>query len=100
MERSLVPTILKRIEEDPEAPHMLSIHYWRDWALIRPPLMVICPGGGHWCPDQKSSNGDGWTVTGEAPAITAHPSIWVNQGRGAPREYHGWLKDGVFSDGA
>lgn len=75
----------------------LSIHYWRDWARIRAPLIVICPGGGHWMPDQISSKGSGWTVTGQAPQITASPSIWVSQGQGAPREYHGWLQNGVFS---
>lgn len=75
----------------------LSIHYLRDWAKIRPPIIVVCPGRGHWCPDQGSSNGDGWTVTGEVPNITASPSIWVSQGEGAPREYHGWLQNGVFS---
>lgn len=75
----------------------LSVHYWRDWAKVRPPLNVVCPGGGHWCVDQVSSNGTGWTVTGEAPMITASPSIWSGQGKGAPREYHGWLNAGVFS---
>lgn len=77
-------------------PH-LSRHYWQDWADKRPPICVVCPGGGHWMPDSVSSNGDGWTVTGEPANLTAHPSIWVNQGRGPPREYHGWLQNGVFS---
>lgn len=75
----------------------LSIHYWRDWARIRPPLIIVGPGGGHFCPDQASSNGTGWTVTGEAPNITVSPSIWLSQGKGAPREYHGFLNAGVFS---
>jgi hypothetical protein len=75
----------------------LSIHYWRDWARIRPPIEVVCPGGGGWCPDQISSSGTGWTVTGEPPLITCTPSIWVAQGQGQPREYHGWLNAGVFS---
>lgn len=74
----------------------LSIHYWRDWAKVRTPICVVCPGGSHWMPDQVSSNGSGWTVTGTAPRITCTPSIWVSQGEG-PREYHGWLNDGVFS---
>lgn len=75
----------------------LSIHYYRTWARVRPPIIIVGPGGQHWCPDQVSSNGTGWTVTGEAPKITATPSIWLAQGEGPPREYHGWLKDGVFS---
>ena len=75
----------------------LSIHYWRDHALRRPPIEVVCPGGGHWCPDQISTNGSGWTVTGEAPNITCSPSIWVSQGEGPPREYHGFLQGGVFT---
>lgn len=71
-----------------------SIHYWRDWARIRPPIAVVCPGGGHWCVDQISNNGTGWTVTGEAPNLVCSPSIWTGQGQGAPREYHGWLGNG------
>lgn len=69
----------------------LSEHYIRDWARIRPPIMVLCPNGSMWCVDQKSSNGNGWTVTGEIPNITAMPSIVVPG-------YHGWLKDGEFSE--
>lgn len=69
----------------------LSIHYWRDWARVRPPIEVVCPGGSHWCPDQISNNGPGWTVTGTAPEIVCSPSIWVSQGAGPPREYHGFL---------
>lgn len=75
----------------------LSIHYWRDWARIRPPVEIVGPGGGQWCPDQISTNGTGWTVTGEPPNITASPSIWIAQGEGSPREYHGWLNNGEFS---
>lgn len=67
-----------------------SIHYMQDWSTKRPPIMVICPDGSHWCPDQKSSNGTGWTVTGEAPNITCNPSIVV-------KNYHGYLRDGVFT---
>lgn len=76
----------------------LSQHYFRDWADKRPPICVVCPGGLEWIPDQCSNNGDGWTVTGEAPLITCSPSIWVGQGKGAAAgEYHGWLQNGVFS---
>lgn len=68
----------------------LSIHYWRDHADIRPPLIVVCPNGEQWEMDRKSSNGAGWVVSGEWPHITAAPSIVVNG-------YHGYLRDGVFT---
>ena len=68
----------------------LSIHYWRDWAEKRAPLSVLGPDGNEWCVDRGSSNGDGWTVIGEAPSITCAPSI-VLPG------YHGFLRGGVFT---
>lgn len=40
--------------------------------------------------DRRSSNGDGWNVTGDLPAITCAPSIVVPG-------YHGYLRDGVFT---
>lgn len=90
---------LAEARRDPnQGANHLSVHYWETWAKVRPPIMVICPGGGHWCPDQVSSNGTGWTVTGEVPNITCNPSIWSSQGAGPPHEYHGWLQNGVFSD--
>lgn len=69
----------------------LSIHYWQDWSDKRPPLCVITPSNVSWVVDDKSSNGDGWRVTGAAPLITCMPSISVPG-------YHGWLKDGEFSE--
>lgn len=68
----------------------LSEHFWRDHADRRPPLVVVCPNGQEWCPDRPSTNGTGWTVTGEAPRITCAPSIVVPG-------YHGFLRDGVFT---
>lgn len=68
----------------------LSPHYWRDWADRRPPLCVVCPNGEQWEIDRKSSNGNGWRVTGEWPNLTCHPSIVVEG-------YHGWLRNGEFS---
>lgn len=38
----------------------------------------------------------GWTVTGEAPNITMHPSL--NVGEGSDDHWHGWLRDGVLTD--
>lgn len=69
----------------------LSRFYWEDWADKRAPIYVVCPNGEQWGVDQKSSNGEGWKVTGEGLLITVRPSINVYG-------YHGWLTDGVFSE--
>lgn len=69
----------------------LSPHYWRDHAGTRPPIVVCCPNGREWMVDAKSTNGDGWKVTGEPPTITCAPSIAVPG-------YHGFLRDGVFTE--
>lgn len=76
----------------PDAPNAgyLSPHYWRDWAHIRPPIVIIGPGGEEWEIDRKSSNGDGWKVSGEWPNITCSPSIVL-------RAYHGFLQNGQFT---
>lgn len=68
----------------------LSPHYWKDWAHKRPPICVVCPNGEQWDIDRKSSNGEGWTVTGEFPNITCSPSIVVPG-------YHGFLQNGQFT---
>jgi hypothetical protein len=68
----------------------LSVHYWRDWSDKRAPICVVCPNGETWEIDRKSSNGDGWVVTGDFPNITCSPSIIV-QG------YHGFLRNGEFT---
>lgn len=72
----------------------LSRHYWMQWSHIRPPLIVICPNGEIWCPDQVSSNGTGWEVTDcdlhDYDRITCSPSIVVPG-------YHGFLRNGVFT---
>lgn len=68
----------------------LSIHYWRDWSDKRPPICVVCPNGEWWEIDRKSSNGDGWVVTGDLPNITCSPSIVVHG-------YHGFLRNGEFT---
>jgi len=62
----------------------LSPHFWRDWADKRAPICVVCPNGEWWEIDRKSSNGDGWRVTGELPNICCSPSIVVEG-------YHGFL---------
>lgn len=89
-ELSHVEHWLERARANPDGNHFLSIHYLERWARIRAPICVMCPTGKEWCVDAKSSNGSGWTVTGEAPLITCSPSIDVGT-------FHGFLKDGVFS---
>lgn len=78
--------------------NFLSVHYQRDWAGKRPPIELVCPDGNLWCIDRKSSNGDGWKVTGEWPNITCSPSIDCNPGGGMNGPYyHGFLNNGVFT---
>lgn len=73
-----------------ERNYYLSRFYWTTWSQSRPPICVLCPNGAEWCVDAKSSNGDGWTVEGAPPTITAAPSILVPG-------YHGFLRGGVFT---
>ncbi len=68
----------------------LSCHYWEDSSATRPPMSVVCPNGEVWEVDRKSSNGDGWKVTGEFPDLTCTPSIVVYG-------YHGYLTNGEFT---
>jgi hypothetical protein len=68
----------------------LSEMYWRQWSDKRPPICVLTPSGVEWCVDARSSNGAGWTVTGDPPLITCAPSIDVSG-------YHGFLQNGAFT---
>jgi hypothetical protein len=72
-----------------EGGSFLSQFFVRDWLGKRYPICVMCPDGSNWIVDQKSSNGDGWTITGEEPKLTAKPSIQTPG-------YHSWLTDGLF----
>lgn len=81
---------LADIKADPNARWYLSRFYWETWSRKRPPICVLCPNGREWCVDAKSSNGEGWQVTGDVPLITCAPSIVVPG-------YHGFLRDGVFT---
>ena len=76
--------MIKDRPADPNARGFLSPHYWRDWADKRPPMCVVCPNGEQWEIDRWSSNGTGWTVTGDLPLISVSPSIVVDG-------YHGFL---------
>ena len=78
--------------------HQLSDEYVAERMSKRRPLVVVLPsrsGRGAWlCVDCAYDGSDhGWQVTGEPPNITVHPSI--NLGA----IYHGWLQNGVISDG-
>jgi hypothetical protein len=77
--------------------YILSVEYLRDWQSQRQPLFVWMPKGYAWCIDSAFSDrnpiGPGWTVTGDAPNITVTPSIHH------VGIYHGWLTNGVLSDG-
>jgi hypothetical protein len=75
-----------------ERKQIMSPNYFREWAEIRPPILVICPNGDHWIPDQWSNNGQGWVVTGSAAngTFTASPSIQTGR-------YHGFLQNGRFT---
>lgn len=71
-------------ENDNPPRSFLSPHYWDDWSTKRAPLAVVCPNGEVWEIDRRSSNGDGWKVTGDFPNIACAPSIVVDG-------YHGFL---------
>lgn len=81
----------------------LSPEYARDWEGKRMPLVVMIPArrtggeepaGWPFCVDTNATDSDhGWVVTGEAPLISVSPSVH------AVGVYHGWLIDGVISDG-
>ena len=60
-------------------------------------LIMRLPGNGEWAIDGPSSNGPGWTRTGEPPSITVRPSILSHPSSAGPG-YHGFLTDGVLSD--
>lgn len=56
-------------------------------------LMVMLPDGREWYVDGPSISGGGWTRSGEAPLITARPSI----ASGDPQTYHGFLTNGMLT---
>lgn len=55
--------------------------------------VIMLPGGRAWWTTYEAADG-GWDVTGEPPAITVTPSIWVNR----PEGWHGWIRDGQLVD--
>lgn len=72
--------------------------WWATWMSNSPgsvhhqaqgggPHLILKTPAGDWDIDSKSSNGSGWTRTGEPPLVVARPSIGVGQ----PFQYHGFL---------
>lgn len=51
--------------------------------------IVRLPDGADWLIDGPANGGGHWTRTGEAPKLTAQPSIRTEG-------YHGWLTDGAL----
>ena len=43
--------------------------------------------------------GTNWTVTGEWPKVTAKPSIGIHGPNGEKYHWHGYLTNGVFTEG-
>lgn len=53
------------------------------------PMIVVLPDGRPWCLHSPASGSEaGWSVAGELPNVTVHPSI---DRRGS---WHGWLVEG------
>jgi hypothetical protein len=54
------------------------------WAIVLPNRTV-------WYSTVSASGGAYWTVTGDAPRITVHPSI---DDRDPAWPWHGWIRNG------
>jgi hypothetical protein len=54
------------------------------WAIVLPNRTV-------WYSGIAAADGSFWTVTGDAPNLTVHPSI---DDRDPNRPWHGWIRDG------
>jgi hypothetical protein len=53
---------------------------------------IVLPGKGIWRTSEAASGGGHWTITGDAPWLTAHEAIhYIGI-------YHGTLRDGVIGD--
>ncbi len=57
-----------------------------------PSLCVVIPGKSIWNMHHKGTDGGHWKIVGDAPNITATPSI------NFAGLYHGWVRDGVVTD--
>lgn len=83
---------------DPRWGERWPARYVQNGKPLQRHYYVMLPNGQTWCPWSKAYNqergyhGEGWDVSGPPERLTAKPSIAVNG-------YHGWLTDGVLSDG-
>lgn len=82
--------------EDLAERHLTAYYFAHN--AHRAPLVVLLPGRNYFLIDGQCFNSergyyDAWTVAGDPPRITVSPSINI-VGR-----YHGFLTDGVLSDG-
>jgi len=71
-----------------------------DMFYFKDHLIVILPNSGRFDLNWAAEIGDGtgtWDVTGEPPNITVDPSINSLPSLSRPG-WHGWLKNGIFSD--
>lgn len=79
------------VDGNPRASSFLSRFYRDNWLGKRDPLCVRLPNGRDWIIDAKADNGEGWSVTGNAPNITCSPSIHAG-------DYHSFLVNGVLGE--
>lgn len=72
---------------------VLSVEYTRDWAGVRPPVVIRLPGPVDVCLDRQvdGEGGHGWTVRGVAPHLTVTPSVNIIG------VYHGFIRDGFVT---
>lgn len=95
------PTAEEALNHDSHWDSILRLYsrhlsdYYKAHNAHRRPIFVILPGLALFCIDgQCHSDGvfyGGWTVTGDAPALTLAPSINIGG------TYHGFLQNGVIS---
>ena len=83
------PYMLKRTRD---GKPMLAERYFREWAGIRDPFVVVLPVGEFCVDSHEETSEDGWQVLGEPPRITVRPSINIVGG------WHGYITAGVISD--
>lgn len=91
------PHMLEPDIKDYYLAYHLSRQYVEQWLGKRDPIMVCLPNGEYFCVDSKygrpeNVTNEGWTVTGEAPAITVSPSI------NCIGRWHGFLTAGILSN--
>ena len=64
-----------------------------DMWLVHGCWAVVLPNRTVWYSGIAAADGSFWTVTGEAPKLTVHPSI---DDRDPARPWHGWIRAGFL----